>query len=100
MNKTQLVDSISEAAELSKSKAAAILDMVFDNITGALTKGEQVVLVGFGTFSPKKRAARIGRDPRTGGALQIPASVVVGFKAGKALKDSLNGEVAKEASEA
>ena len=91
MNKTQLVDAISEAADLPKTKTADVLDVILEQITSALARGEQIVLVGFGTFSSKKRAARVGRDPRTGGALQIPAAVVAGFKAGKALKDALNG---------
>ncbi len=90
MNKTQLVDALSEIAELPKTKAVAILDVILDKIMQTLAEGEQVVLVGFGTFSVKKRAARVGRDPRTGGALQIPEAMVVSFKAGKALKDAAN----------
>ncbi len=96
MNKTQLVDAVSEAADLPKAKTAAVLEAILEQMTSALAKGEQIVLVGFGTFSSKKRAARVGRDPRTGGALQIPEAMVAGFKAGKALKDSLNGALAKE----
>jgi len=95
VNKNQLVDAISESADLAKTKAAAVLDVVLNKITGALVDGEQIVLVGFGTFTVKKRAARVGRDPRTGGALQIPESMVAGFKAGKGLKDALNGRKAK-----
>lgn len=90
MNKTQLVDAVSEISDLSKTKTAAVLDALMDQITQALSKGEQVALVGFGTFSVKTRAARTGRDPRTGKALQIPAAVVPSFKAGKALKDAVN----------
>lgn len=100
MNKTQLVEAVAEAADLPKSKAATILDVILEEITQALVKGEQVVLVGFGTFSVKKRAARVGRDPRTGGSLQIPESIVAGFKAGKALKDAVNGVLSKETTEA
>lgn len=96
MNKTQLVDIVSESAELPKTKAAAVLDIILNQITAALAEGDQVVLVGFGTFSAKKRAARVGRDPRTGNALQIPESIVAGFKAGKALKDAVNAVLAKE----
>ena len=98
MNKNQLVDAISESTDLAKAKAAAVLDTVLDKITQALVDGEQIVLVGFGTFSAKKRAARVGRDPRTGGALQIPESIVAGFKPGKGLKDALNGKKTKEES--
>lgn len=90
MNKTQLVDAVSEISDLSKTKTAAVLDALMDQITQALSKGEQVALVGFGTFSVKARAERTGRDPRTGKALQIPAAVVPAFKAGKALKDAVN----------
>ena len=99
MNKYQLVDSLSEIADLPKAKAAVVLEAVLDQITQALVEGEPVVLVGFGTFSVKKRAARVGRDPRTGGTLQIPASVVASFKAGKALKDAVNLVKEKEAVE-
>jgi len=96
VNRTQLVDAISESADLAKTKAAAILDIILNKMTEAMTEGEQIVLVGFGTFSVKKRAARVGRDPRTGGALQIPESIVASFKAGKGLKDALNGRKVKE----
>jgi DNA-binding protein HU-beta len=99
VNKSQLVDSLSEIADLPKAKAAVVLDTVLEQITQALVEGEPVVLVGFGTFSVKKRAARVGRDPRTGGTLQIPAAVVANFKAGKALKDAVNLVKEKEAVE-
>jgi DNA-binding protein HU-beta len=92
VNKTQLVDVISAAADLPKTKAAVILDTILDEITRTLVQGEQVALVGFGTFTVKKRAARTGRDPRTGGVLQIPETMVVAFKAGKGLKDAVNEE--------
>jgi len=97
VNKTQLVDALSLAADLSKSKAAEVLDLTLNEITRALSAGDQVVIARFGTFTVKKRAARVGRDPRTGGALQIPEAMVAGFKAGKALKDAVNGVVAEEA---
>ncbi len=100
VNKTQLVDAVSEAADLPKTKAAIVLDIILNKITEALAEGDQVALVGFGTFSVKKRAARVGRDPRTGGALQIPEVMVAGFKAGKALKDAVNTARVKEAEEA
>lgn len=93
MNKTQLVDEIALAADLPKTKAAAVLEAMLDTITRTLVVGDQVALVGFGTFTAKKRAARTGRDPRTGGVLQIPETMVVAFKAGKSLKDAVNEKV-------
>lgn len=95
MNKTQLIDAVVEAADLPKAKATAVLDTILNKITAGLMEEGQVVLVGFGTFSIRKRAARVGRDPRTGGALQIPETTLVGFKAGKALKDAVNEKSAK-----
>lgn len=97
MNKTQLVDLIASSADLPKAKAALVLDTILDEITQSLVKGDQVALVGFGTFNAKKRAARTGRDPRTGGALQIPESMVVSFKAGKGLKDAVNEKESEKA---
>lgn len=97
MNKTQLVDAIAVAADLPKTKAAAILDITLGEITRNLVEGDQVAIVGFGTFTVKKRAARTGRDPRTGGALQIPETMVVAFKAGKGLKDAVNAVELQEA---
>lgn len=94
MNKTQLVDAVAEIAELPKAKISTIVESILQEITRVLSAGEPVVLVGFGTFSVKKRAARVGRDPRTGGALQIPEAMIAGFKAGKSLKDSVNTIVA------
>lgn len=90
MNKTELIEAIAESADLPKAAATRALDAVIDNITGTLKKGEQVVLVGFGTFSVKDRAARTGRNPQTGAEIQIPAARVPSFKAGKALKDAVN----------
>ena len=90
MNKSELIDAVAEAADLSKASAARALDAVVDSITDALKEGDQVVLVGFGTFSVKDRAARAGRNPQTGETIQIKASKAPGFKAGKALKDALN----------
>lgn len=95
MNKTQLVDSLALAADLPKTKAVEVLDIILNEITRSLAAGDPVVIARFGTFSIKKRAARIGRDPRTGGALQIPEAMVTGFKAGKALKDAVNGVFAE-----
>ncbi len=90
MNKTELIDAIAESADLSKASAARILEATLDAITGALQQGDSVALVGFGTFQAKDRAARTGRNPQTGEAMQIPAAKVPSFKAGKALKDALN----------
>jgi DNA-binding protein HU-beta len=90
MNKAELIDAIADSAELSKASAARALDSAIDSITKALKKGDTVTLVGFGTFSVRKRAARTGRNPRTGESIKIKASKVPGFKAGKALKDAIN----------
>ena len=90
MNKTELIDAIAAAADLPKASAGRALDAVVDSITETLAKGDQVSLVGFGTFAVKHRAAREGRNPQTGATIQIKASNVPGFKAGKALKDAVN----------
>ncbi len=90
MNKSELIDLIAESADISKAKAGAALDAVVSCITGALKKGDTVSLVGFGTFSVKSRAARTGRNPQTGATIQIKASKVPVFKAGKALKEAVN----------
>ncbi len=90
MNKSELVDAIASGAGLSKADAGKALDSTVAAITDALKGGEQVSLVGFGTFAVKARAARTGRNPQTGKEIQIAASNVPGFKAGKALKDAVN----------
>lgn len=90
MNKADLVDAIAANADINKSDAGRALDAVLDGITDALKRGDQVSLVGFGTFSVKHRAGREGRNPQTGETIQIKASNVPGFKAGKALKDAVN----------
>lgn len=90
MNKAELIDSVAETSDISKAAATRAVDAVLDNITGALKKDEQVTLVGFGTFTVRDRAARTGRNPQTGEAIQIKASRVPGFKPGKALKDAVN----------
>ena len=90
MNKAELIDAIADSADLSKASAGRALDAAIGTITKALKKGDTVTLVGFGTFSVRKRAARTGRNPRTGEAIKIKASKVPGFKAGKALKDTIN----------
>jgi DNA-binding protein HU-beta len=90
MNKGDLIEVVSGDAGLSKAEASRAVDSVIGAITKALRGGKQVSLVGFGTFAVKKRAARTGRNPRTGEAIQIRASKVPGFRAGKALKDAVN----------
>jgi DNA-binding protein HU-beta len=90
MNKTELVGKVAESADVSKATAARCVDTVFDAICAALVRGDSVTMVGFGTFSVKDRAARSGRNPRTGATIHIAASKLPGFKAGKALKDAVN----------
>ncbi|MEM7707549.1 MAG: HU family DNA-binding protein [Pseudomonadota bacterium] len=90
MNKTELVEAVSKAADLSKSDAGEAVEAVLAAVTKALKKGDTVSLVGFGTFSVKKRAARTGRNPRTGETIKIKASKIPSFKAGKGLKDAVN----------
>jgi len=90
MNKGELIDSVAGAAGLSRADATKAVDAVLDSIQGTLSNGGSVSLVGFGTFSVKARAARAGRNPRTGETIQIKASNVPGFKAGKGLKDAVN----------
>ena len=89
MNKTELIAAVAEKADLSKKDAEAAITAAVEAITGALIEGEKVQLVGFGSFEVKKRAARIGRNPKTKESIEIPASVVPVFKAGKALKDAV-----------
>ncbi|MGX9418237.1 HU family DNA-binding protein [Vibrio sp. RC27] len=90
MNKTQLVEQIAENADLSKASAGRALDALIDAVGGALESGDQVALVGFGTFSVRTRAARTGRNPKTGDEIQIAEAKVPAFKAGKALKEACN----------
>lgn len=90
MNKADLIDAVADKARLSKTDATRALDSTFDAISRALKKGEKVALVGFGTFVVRKRAARVGRNPKTGAAIRIAAARTPAFKAGKALKDSVN----------
>lgn len=90
MNKSELITAIADHAELSKADAGRALDAFTDQVKRALKKGDDVALVGFGTFVVRKRAARTGRNPRTGATIKIKASKVPAFKAGKALKDALN----------
>ncbi len=90
MNKSELIDHVSETCNLSKADAGRAVDAVIGGISGALGRGESVALTGFGTFEVRSRAARTGRNPKTGETLQIAASKAPGFKAGKALKDAVN----------
>ena len=90
MNKGELVNLVAEAAELSKTDAGNAIDAVIEAVKIALKKGESVSLVGFGTFEVRKRAARTGRNPRTGETIKIEESKIPSFKAGKALKDAVN----------
>ncbi len=90
MNKAQLVDKIAEGADISKASAGRALDAFLEAVSDSLKEGDQVALVGFGTFSVRDRAARTGRNPQTGQEIKIAAAKVPGFKAGKALKDAVN----------
>jgi DNA-binding protein HU-beta len=90
VNKTDLIDYVADSADLSKAAAARAIDAMLTAVTTSLKKDDSVTLVGFGTFTVSKRAARAGRDPRTGESIQIEAAVVPKFKPGKALKDALN----------
>jgi DNA-binding protein HU-beta len=90
MNKLELVEHVAKEAELSKASAASALDAILDGIGKSLKKGDEVRLVGFGTFSVRERAAGKGRNPATGKEIKIPASKNARFKAGAALKASLN----------
>jgi DNA-binding protein HU-beta len=90
MNKADLIEAVAKRTEQGKADAGRAVDAVIDSVTAALKKGEKVSLVGFGTFAVRKRAARKGRNPKTGGTIQIKAGKTPGFKAGKALKDAVN----------
>lgn len=90
MNKSELIEAVAKSADISKADAGRAVDAFVDATTKALKKGDQVSLVGFGTFSVRSRAAREGRNPRTGETIHIPASKSPAFKAGKALKDAVN----------
>ena len=90
MNKMDLIEHVAGQTDMSKAAAGAAIDAVIEGITKALRKGDEVRLVGFGTFSVKKRAAGKGRNPATGAEIKIPASKSVRFKAGAALKAAVN----------
>jgi DNA-binding protein HU-beta len=90
MNKAELIDAVSGQSGLAKAEATRAVEAVFETITTALRSGDSVALLGFGTFVVKARAARSGRNPRTGETIAIAACKVPDFKAGKALKDAVN----------
>lgn len=90
MTKAELVEFIAEKADLTKADAGRALEAMMEGVTKGLKESEKVTLVGFGTFTAKKRAAREGRNPQTGETVKIAARVVPGFKAGSKLKDALN----------
>ncbi|MFZ0106275.1 MAG: HU family DNA-binding protein [Thiobacillus sp.] len=90
MNKSELIDSIADSADISKAAAGRALDAAVEAVKKALKKGDMVTLVGFGTFYVGKRAARSGRNPRTGATIKIKAAKVPKFRAGKGLKDAIN----------
>lgn len=90
MNKSELIDQIAKSADISKAAAGRALDATVGAVKASLKKGGMVTLVGFGTFYVGKRAARSGRNPRTGATIKIKAAKVPKFRAGKALKDALN----------
>ncbi|CAM3942827.1 HU family DNA-binding protein [Bacillus cereus] len=89
MNKTELIKSVAQNAEISQKEATVVLQTVVESITNTLAAGEKVQLIGFGTFEVRERAARTGRNPQTGEEMQIAASKVPAFKAGKELKEAV-----------
>ncbi len=90
MNKSEFVEAVAQSADIPKTTAAKAVDAMVDVVGKTLKKGDQVSLVGFGTFLTRDREARQGRNPRTGETINIKASRVPSFKAGKALKDTVN----------
>ena len=90
MNKAEFINAVAASADVSKKDTEAVISAMLDTITEALRQGDKVQLVGFGSFEVKKRAARIGRNPRTKEEIEIPATVLPVFKAGKLLKDTIS----------
>jgi len=90
MNKNELISAVAEKSELTKKDASKAVEALLDVLTDSLSKGDKVQLIGFGNFEVRDRAARSGRNPQTGEAIEIPASKVPAFKPGKALKDAVN----------
>ena len=89
MRKPELAAAVAESTGLTRDKASEVITAITDQISAAASRGEDVTLIGFGTFNIRKREAREGRNPQTGASIRIPASKTVGFKAGKALKDAI-----------
>jgi DNA-binding protein HU-beta len=96
LNKSDLVKVVADAGELSNAAAGRVLDALLDSIVKSVTKGESVVLTGFGSFEATKRAARQGRNPQTGETIQIAAATLPRFKPGKGFKDAVNIKNAKK----
>lgn len=90
MNKTELIAAVAEKAGISKKDADSAVNTVLDTIVDTVASGDKVQLVGFGTFEPRTRSAKTGKNPRTGESIEIPASKIPAFKAGKAFKDIVN----------
>ena len=90
MNKTELIATVAEKAGISKKDADAAVNTTLDTIVEMVAAGDKVQLVGFGTFEPRERSAKTGKNPRTGESIEIPASKIPAFKAGKAFKDIVN----------
>lgn len=96
MNKSELIDAVAAKTELTKAAAGRAVEMVLDTIAEAVAKGDSVSVIGFGSFEARKRAARTGKNPQTGEALNIAASTVPAFKAGKAFKDRVAAGAGKK----
>ena len=94
MNKEELVQEISKKAKVTQKEANEVLSALIETVSKTVSKGKKVTLVGFGTFEPRKRAARNGRNPQTGKEIKIPAKTVPVFSAGKKFKEAVNGKVA------
>jgi DNA-binding protein HU-beta len=90
LNKTEMIEAVAKSADISKAAAGRAVEAVISSVRSSLKKGQMVTMVGFGTFYVGKRAARSGRNPRTGASIKIKAAKVPKFRAGKALKDALN----------
>jgi DNA-binding protein HU-beta len=90
MNKSELIQAVADSADIPKATATKAVDAIIDSIKDAMAEGDTVTLIGFGTFTVRERAARVGRNPRTGERLDIKAAKVPAFKAGKSLKDAVN----------
>jgi DNA-binding protein HU-beta len=96
MNKSQLIEAIAEKADISRAKAGEVIDAFVGAVTESLTKGEAVTLIGFGSFVTSERAARVGRNPKTGKEIKIAATTTPKFKPGKALKEAVSANKNKK----